>query len=419
MSWLPGGSPTGSGREPARFTKRFIDGLEPVAGRRIVIFDAALPGLSVRVSPTGLKVYALKYRNRFGRQRWLTIGHHGILSPDQARHQARKHLRQIAEGLDPAQDKADAARAVTIKQLSERFLSDHVEVHNKHSTQRHVRGDLRNHILPAFGNRAVAELTTDEIAALHLSLRTTPIAANRLIRVLSKMMSQAELWGLRPPHSNPCRGIRMYAQRKRERFLSATEITRLGEVIRCCEGERLIDPLAAKAIRLILLTGCRPSEITNLRWKEVHLDEFFLRLEDSKTGAKVVSLGNPACELLASLPRFDEYVFPSPRKAGSPYRELRRPWNQVRREAGLFDVQLKDLRHTHASVAAQCGLSLPVIGRLLGHNQVSTTQIYAHWADDVLRQAARRVQGRIAAALSGQPGAEVVPIRPGAEPTQA
>lgn len=199
MSWLPGGSPSVSGREPARFTKRFVDGLEPVAGRRIVIFDAALPGLCVRVSPTGLKVYALKYRNRFGRQRWLTIGHHGILSPDQARQQARKHLRQIAEGLDPAQDKADAARAVTIKQLSDRFLSDHVEVHNKHSTRRHVRGDLRNHILPAFGNRAVAELTTDEVASLHLSLRTTPIAANRLIRVLSKMMSQAELWGLRPP----------------------------------------------------------------------------------------------------------------------------------------------------------------------------------------------------------------------------
>jgi len=401
-----------SGREPARFTKRFVDGLEPVAGRRIVIFDAALAGFCVRVSPTGMKAYALKYRNRFGRQRWLTIGRHGILTPDQARQQARKHLRQVAEGLDPAQDKADAARAVTIKELSDRFLSDHVEVHNKRSTRRHVLSDLRNHILPAFGNRAVAELSTEEIAALHLSLRKTPVAANRLVRVLSKMMSLAELWGLRPPHSNPCRGIRMYTQRRRERFLSPSEITMLGEAIRSCEGKRLIDPLAANAIRLILLTGCRPSEITNLRWREVHLDQFFLRLEDSKTGAKVVSLGTPACELLASLPRSAERVFPSPRKAGAPYRELRRPWSHVRRRAGLLDIQLKDLRHTHASIAAQCGLSLPVIGKLLGHTQVSTTQIYAHWADDVLRQAAQRVQGQIAAALGGLPDAHLVPIRP-------
>lgn len=402
-------------RQPVRLTKRFVDGLEPDAKRRLVVFDSTLPGLCVRVFPSGIKSYALKYRNRFGRQRWLTLGRHGIVTLEQARQKAHRHLGQIADGCDPADEKASAMRAMTVKELSDRFLAEHVDVHNKPSTRRHVRGDLKNHILPALGARAAAEITVDDVSKLHLSLRKTPVAANRMVRVLSKMMNQAELWGIRPRHSNPCRGVRMYAQKKRERFLSAEEIKSLGKAIAGCEAKGTIDEVAANAIRLILLTGCRPSEVTHLRWDEVHLVSFQLRLEDSKTGAKVVPLGATACEVLAGMERNGSYVFPSPKKPGEPYKEIRRPWHHVRDSASLEDVQLKDLRHTHASVAAQCGLSLPVIGRLLGHTQVSTTQIYTHWADDVVRQAAERVQGRLAAALSGRPSADVVPLRPSVE----
>lgn len=398
-----------------RLTKRLVDALEAVDGKPVVAFDAVLPGFGVRALPSGVKSYFVQYRNRYRRLRWLTIGRHGVLTPSQARQRAQQLLGQVANGQDPAEEKLRTARSPSFRKFSDRFLEEHVDVYNKPSTRRHVRGDLKNHLLPAFGSRAVAEITRDDVARLHLSLRETPVAANRLLRVLSKMMNQAELWGLRPPHSNPCRGIKLYAQRRRERFLSAAEIKALGKAIVACEAKGTADPVAANAIRLILLTGCRPSEITGLRWKEVDIENFMLLLEDSKTGAKVVPLGAPACELLAGLDRDGEYVFPSPKKPGQAYKELRRPWHNVRDKAELPDVQLKDLRHTHASVAAQCGFSLPVIGKLLGHSQVSTTQIYTHWADDVVRHAAERVQGRLAAALSGRPDAEVIPMRPGVE----
>jgi len=167
----------------------------------------------------------------------------------------------------------------------------------------------------------------------------------------------------------------------------------------------------ADGIRLIALTGCRPSEIRLLRWTEVDLRTGRLSLEDSKTGPKVVPLGTRAREILASHPRTSSWVFPSTKRVDRPYTEFRFGWERIREAASLDGVRLHDLRHTLASNAAEAGVSLQAIGKLLGHSQVSTTAGYAHLTDDPMRATAERVQGRIAAALDGNPEAPVIPIR--------
>ena len=154
---------------------------------------------------------------------------------------------------------------------------------------------------------------------------------------------------------------------------------------------------AVAAIRLLILTGCRKSEILTLRWEEVALDEAELRLADSKTGARVVSLSGPAVKLLAGLPRLpgNPWVLPG-RKPGTHLRKLDDAWNTVRSRAGLDGVRLHDLRHSFASRALALGEGLPMIGRLLGHARIETTSRYAHLARDSVREAAERISQSIA-----------------------
>ncbi|MBW2316580.1 MAG: tyrosine-type recombinase/integrase [Deltaproteobacteria bacterium] len=394
-----------------KLTKKFVDDLAAPAGKRIVVFEPALPGFCIRVLPSGKKFYGLKYVNRHGRQRWLSLGMHGVLTPTQARQRAQQLLGKIKAGEDPAEDQQKDRSALTAKTFSDRFLNEHVDVHNKPATRRHVRSDLKNHILPAFGRRPVASITTRDVTKLHLSLQKTPVAANRVVRVLSKMFNHAEIWGLRSSHTNPCRGVTKYREKRRERYLSPTELVALGQAISESVEAKEIDSTAADAIRLIALTGCRPSEITCLRWEEVNLPRALLVLDDSKTGEKLVRLGAHARELLAHRRQKCTYVFPSPKKQNSPYRELKRPWHHVLEKSGVQDLFLKDFRHTQASVAGESGYSLLQIGQLLGHTQPSTTAIYTHWTDDHIGQIAERVQGRIGAALSGSPDATVLPLR--------
>ena len=217
---------------------------------------------------------------------------------------------------------------------------------------------------------------------------------------MSKMLNLAERWGLRPDGSNPCRHVEKYAERKIERFLSAEELARLGEALLEAERTQTELPSVVAAIRLLLLTGCRFSEIITLRWDEVDLERKCLRLRDSKTGAKTVHLSEPAIEVLQSVDREpgNPFVIVGA-KPGSHLVNLRKPWCRIRASAGLDDVRIHDLRHSFASVAVAGGLSLPMIGALLGHSQPATTQRYAHLAGDPLRQATNLIGGRIATAM--------------------
>ena len=224
---------------------------------------------------------------------------------------------------------------------------------------------------------------------------TKPYQANRRA-VLSKGFSWRVGW--RADGSNPCRHVKVYKERPRERFLSPEETDRLGEVLREVEGEM---PSAVAAFRLLLLTGCRLSEIQTLRWEYVK-DEC-IELRDSKTGGRVVPLGPEARAVLAALPRVDgnPWIIVGARP-GSHLVNLQKPWRHIRQRAGLEDVRIHDLRHSYASRALALGESLTMIGTLLGHTQIRTTARYAHLARDSIQTAAARITGSIGGNLLGE-----------------
>jgi integrase len=246
----------------------------------------------------------------------------------------------------------------------------------------------------------VTEVTRADIAKIHHDLRHIPYDANRCLEIISKMFSLAEMWGLRPEGTNPRKHIKKYPEEKRERFLSAAELRRVGEVLREMEDEGIELPSAIAAVRLLILTGCRLGEIMTLKWEYVDISGKALRLPDSKTGAKVVHLGQPAVEVLQKIERVEKnpWVIVGT-KPGARLSDLQPFWQRVRARAGLKDVRIHDLRHTFASTAVAAGQGLPMIGKLLGHTQVQTTARYAHVAADPVKDAVERVASNLAQAI--------------------
>ncbi len=299
--------------------------------------------------------------------------------------------------------KRDSDRqAITVKELAERFDAEHVAVRVKESTAKGYRRLLKLTILPALGRHRVTEVTRADVAKLHHDQRHIPYEANRCLEVISKMFSLAEMWGLRPDGSNPRKHIKKYAEEKRERFLSPAELKRVGEVLREMESEGIELASAIAATRMLILTGCRLSEIMTLKWEHVDLAGKALRLPDSKTGAKVVHLGQAAFDLLMKIERIGKnpWVIVGI-KPNARLTDLQPFWQRVRARAGLKDARIHDLRHTFASTAVASGQGLPMIGKLLGHTQVQTTARYAHLATDPVKLAANSISNQLAEMMVG------------------
>ena len=254
------------------------------------------------------------------------------------------------------------------------------------------RSYLRSQIMPWFRDRAIAEITHSDVQRWLARLHATPAAANRSLPILSVVMRQAEVYGYRPENSNPCTGVRRYRSRLRERFLTAHEARHLGAAL--CAREA-VAPVPALAVRLLLLTGCRQSEVRGLRWSDYRAGHLFLR--DSKTGPRTVWLSSPARALLDRLPRTARWAFPASDGAGPlAAGTLDRFWRNLREEAGLPDLRLHDLRHSFASFALRQGESVLTIGRLLGHRDPTTTLRYTHVADAQARDAVEAVGASLA-----------------------
>jgi integrase len=275
------------------------------------------------------------------------------------------------------------------------------------------------------------KVTRANVAKLHGKLKDTPFQANRVLAVIGSMYVFGSRAGAVPEGHNPSQRIEKFKEQRRERFLTGAELERLGAAIREAETAGIpwdvdeatptakhlakvenrftkLSPTAAAALRLLLFTGCRLREILHLRWEHVDLERGLIFLPDSKSGRKTVILNAPAMAVLEGLDRIGPYVVPGD-DPQSPRADLKRPWEAVARRAGLQGVRLHDLRHTYASFGAGGGLGLPIIGKLLGHTQASTTQRYAHLDPDPLRFASKAIGGRIAAALDRKRGT-VVPI---------
>ncbi|SEN86713.1 Site-specific recombinase XerD [Loktanella fryxellensis] len=373
-----------------KLTKRIIDAVEPQA-TEFFLWDEGIPGFGLRVMPSGRKSFVVQFRAG-RRARRMSLGPSTVLTCDQARTRAITIIAAVKNGDDPAAERDAKRNAATVRELAERFDREHIAVRLKASTAKEYRGTLKRFILPALGRLAVPEITRADVAKFHHDLRHIPYQANRCLEVVSKMFVLAEMWGLRPDGSNPRKHIRKYLEEKRERFLSAAELRRIGEVLREMESERIELPSAILAARLLILTGCRLGEIMMLKWDYVDFDECALRLPDSKTGKKVVHVGAPAVEYLHSAHHIDgnPWVITGT-LPGKPLSDLQPFWQRVRARAGVKDVRIHDLRHTFASAAVASGQGLPMIGKLLGHTQVQTTARYAHLAAEPVRMAADAV----------------------------
>ena len=376
-------------------TQDTVNGLEP--GN--LVWDTKVTGFGIRCQKKA-RSYVLKYRIG-GRQRWYVIGRHGApWTPKTARDRAKALLGEIASGHDPAAIKEEVKSTPTFAEAARRFMEEHASNLAESSAKEYQRL-LDKTILPALGKNRITDITRQDISKLHHGLRETPYAANRVRALLGKLFNLAEAWGYRPDHSNPCLHVKKYREKARERMLSAEELGRLGEALRGFNGS----PYAVAAIKLLVFTGARLSEVLRLQWEQVDFERGEVRLADHKTsrtrGAKTLHLPPPALEVLATLPRLENNPYVIVGKVeGAHMVNLQKPWRSIRRAAGLEDVRIHDLRHAFASIAASSGLSLPIIGKVLGHSQPQTTCRYPHLSDDPVKAAAASTAGKIEAAMS-------------------
>lgn len=412
--------------------KRLINSLTP-RETEYFVWDGSLAGFGVRVQTTGAMSYVVKYRAGSGRSaptRRITIARTGTVTPDEARTLAKKTLGSAAHGADPAAQRAAEKRASTLAEVAERFLTEHVEAKRASSSAASYRSLLERLALPELGRRKAERVTTAEIQRLHSRLRATPYQANRLLRVLSSLFTFAAKDHAVPAGFNPCRGIEYFPEEGRERYLTTDELSRIGEAIREAETigipyevdqtnpkskhapkeanrRTIIGPHAAAALRLLIFTGARLREILHLEWEQIDFERGLLLLPTSKTGKKTIVLNGPALAVLNGLPRIGVYVIAGT-SAGEnderPRADLKKPWKAISNRAGLDGVRIHDLRHTHASVGAGAGLGLPIIGKLLGHTQSSTTQRYAHLDSDPLRKASEQIADHLALAMGERIG---------------
>lgn len=378
----------------ARVTIASVDALGPDE----ILWDTDLKGFGVRRQARAVS-YIVKTRVH-GQQRWLTIGRHGSpWTPATARKEAVRLLREAASGHDPVTEKEARKARITFAEAIAEYKAHHF-AKLKPKTRYEYDRLIETVLLPKLARRKIEEITRADVAKLHQDHASTPRQANFALAVLSSILSWAEDCGYRAQLSNPCIGIRKYREAKRQRYLNSDELGRLGRALSEAEEKGEISIAAAAAIRLLIFTGARLSEILTLQWSYLDFERNRAWLPDSKTGEKTINLNKPAVGILKSLPRLttNPYVIVGARK-GKHLVNLSKPWGLVRKKAGLNDVRLHDLRHSYASMGVAAGASLPMIGKLLGHGQAQTTARYAHLADDPIQILNQKIGHRLSKAM--------------------
>jgi integrase len=391
-----------------------------------------------------------------------------VLTPDEARGKAKKLLGAVEDGADPIKARRDARAVRTFKELSEEFMRSHVATKRKTRTGEEYQRLLTAHIIPAIGSRQITDIRRVDVARLHADLFDRPRTANHCLAIVSSIWNWAARRDEVAFDANPAKGIERNPEKGKERYLNADELARLGDTLRLAETKglpwkvdptkptakhipkgpkvRLIDPHAIAAIRLLILTGARLSEILTAKWDYVNWERGALDLTDSKSGKKTIYLSAAALAVLKDVPRVagNPFIIPGehrPRKGeqkkcyAAPRSDLKRPWEVIARVSGFVElvpdtdengnpvlakgepkmvkrstVRLHDLRHSFASMGVGASLGLPIIGKLLGHSQPSTTARYSHLDADPMRRAADIIGNKIAAAMSGKT-ADVIPMK--------
>ena len=412
-----------------RITKRAVDALKCPENRdRIFLWDQDLNGFGIAAFAGGKKTYFIQYRQH-GRTRRYAIGEHGTLTPDEAREKARLDLAAVAKGEDLIAARRREREVPTFERASDDFMvafKRQIEARErKLTTYKAYRITLDEHILPQIGPRRLADITDADVKRLHRSLAAKKYTANKALALISSIWNWAaeEKLGVAKVN-NPTCNVRPYKAESRERYLTTEELSRLGDALGEAETIGLpwsidkekpnakhapkienrrqkIDEYAVAAIRLLILTGARLREVLHARWEYVDFERHMIRLPTSKTGKKTIYLSAAAEAVLASVEPIDgnPYVFPG-EKERKPRADLNKPWRALCKAARLDSVRIHDLRHSFASFGAAKSLGLPIIGKLLGHTQSSTTQRYAHLDADPLQRATESIGAAITAAMN-------------------
>ncbi len=409
-------------KNPQRLTKPLVKTitLDELAGgtektRDQVLWDSEVTGFGVRITRSGAKSYIFKYRLGHGRSattKKLRIG--GIdLSLDRARSIAKEWRATVADGKDPARKRNELADAPTVSNLCDDYME-------RYASSKRTGGEdakkIKRIVRPRLGKLLVKDVTLRDIEDLHRAMRNTPYEANRVLALLSKMFNLAIKWEWRT--TNPAKGVTRYNEDKRNIFLSPTQIDSLSKAMtaylndaaRPTEVKKSLD-----ALRLLMLTGARRGEVLSMRWEQIDFEKGAWTKPSAQTKQKKehrIPLSPPALELLSAIHDKGEhpsgYVFPARTGGDGHLTDIKKAWAELCTRAGLRGVRVHDLRHTYASILASGGMSLPIIGALLGHTQPATTARYAHLYDDPLRAATDRVAAAYAARPTGNKNDSVV-----------
>jgi integrase len=409
-----------------KVTKRSVESIEPRESGALIRYDEKLAGFGVRVMPSGRRFYFARYRNKHGRSRWFTIGEHGKVTADAARTKAQRILQTVAvDGRDPSGEREAFRAAPTVKDLLDRYVKEHLEQRCRPRTIESFKGIVDRDLRHELGHLKVAAVTRQDMHKLHAARSTTPRQANMILSVCSKVFNLAEVWEMRPEGSNPCRKIDRYRENHRERFLSGEELARLGSTLRQAESTGLLRKngmptlyrrVTTAAVELLLLTGCRLSEVLNLKWDQVEFAEGKITLLTTKSGRpQQVTMNAPARQVLKELEalKCSDWILPSVSSTKRPLSKagIEAAWAKLRAAAQLDDVRLHDLRHTVGTYAAQSGANAFLVRDLLRHKNLAMTGRYVNRADDPVRTLSDQVGERISAAMAGRKVADVLPLK--------
>lgn len=395
-------------------TKTFIDSLERT-GIDYVEWDAGCPGFGVRVSASGSKSYILMYRAGKGRTaqlRKVTIGKPSNLTVGEARNLATRIRGDVAKGHDPAGDGARKRRELTIKEAAERYVADHVLVHNKPSWAKQVQLLLKVHIVPEFGAMRIGDVSRADIIRWHARKPAGGYGTNRCLAVLRKLFTIAQRdWAA--IETNPASGIKLHREISRDRFFDDAEIASI------CDWLLIQQSLPESshfvlATRLLLLTGMRLGEVLNLSWASVDLNRNLVRLSDAKAGARSVALNAEAVAYLAEEKNRGVYVV-GPNGGTLPLTKgsYHAFWRRLLKATDLKNARPHDFRHTVATLGAMQGANAFVLRDLLGHKTVAITSGYVARTLDPVRSVSASIGKHIGAAMAPLAGAtgEVVDLK--------
>lgn len=341
------------------------------------VHDTRTPHLALRIYRSGKKAYYAIYRpNGGGRKapvRKLKIGSVDI-GLSTARKLALQLMGQVAEGLDPAAERAINREKETVSELCTRFIDDHVKVFNKPSTQKETQRLINREIIPALGTRRAVDLTRQDVTNWHLKMRETPYSANRYLAALSKMLNFA---GIEP---NPCRGVKKFPEPQRHAFFTDSQLGEIAKAVFALEQERKIPPGARIVIQILGGTGMRLGEVLSLKWENVDLERRFIRLPDSKTGPRAIAI---APEIVDVFKGAEEYRTTGPYVVigSDPQRPfsghaMQKYWGTIRDRAGLPNTRMHDFRHTIGTRGSLEGRNAYEIRDLLGHSSLAMGNRY-------------------------------------------